>query len=93
MREFYVYILASKRNGILYTGVTNNLVRRIDEHKNGRISGFTKKHHIQRLVYCENTPSIEDAIRREKEIKGWKRTKKIALIEQENPLWQEISLS
>jgi putative endonuclease len=90
MKSYYVYILATKRNGILYVGVTNNPLRRIHEHKNGLVAGFTKQNHIKQLVYIESTPSIEDAIIREKEIKRWTRAKKIALIEEDNPFWHDL---
>ena len=74
----------------LYTGVTNNLVRRVYEHKNKLIEGFTKKYNITRLVYFEVFNNIEDAIRREKQIKGWVRKKKIELIESVNPEWKDL---
>ena len=74
----------------LYTGVTNNLARRVYEHKNKLIEGFTKKYNITRLVYFEVFNNIEDAIRREKQIKGWVRKKKIALIESINPEWKDL---
>ena len=74
----------------LYTGVTNNLVRRVYEHKNKLIEGFTKKYNITRLLYFEVFNNIEDAIRREKQIKGWVRKKKIALIESINPEWKDL---
>lgn len=88
--SYYVYILANKRNGTLYTGVTNNLIRRIYEHKNELIPGFTRKYHIHDLVYYEETPDIKEAILREKRIKNWKRDWKIQLIEDSNPTWKNL---
>jgi len=73
MKEYYVYILASKRNGTLYIGVTNNLKRRIYEHKEGLIEGFTKKYNINELVYFEVTSDINSALTKEKQLKKWKR--------------------
>jgi len=81
MREYFVYILASKRNGTLYIGVTNDLIRRIYEHKAGIIEGFTKKYKIKILVYYEIHSDINEAIKREKALKKWKRDWKIELIE------------
>lgn len=90
MKQFYVYILTSKSK-TLYTGVTNNLSRRLYEHKNKLINGFTKKYNIDKLVYYEiyNTP--DEAITREKQIKGWLRKKKVALIESMNKEWMDLS--
>ncbi|MFC1726466.1 GIY-YIG nuclease family protein [candidate division KSB1 bacterium] len=90
MKNYYVYILASKRNGILYTGVTNDLKRRIYEHKNGLIEGFTKKHKVHTLVYFEEFNNINDAMQREKNIKTWKRAWKIRHIEESNPKWNDL---
>jgi putative endonuclease len=86
----YVYIMASA-SGTLYTGVTNDLYRRIYQHKNKLISGFTLKYNIIKLVYYEETPEIRAAIAREREIKGWLRRKKVALIESVNPSWKDLS--
>ena len=89
---YYVYILASKINGVLYIGVTNDLKRRVFEHKElGH--GFTQKYFVRRLVYFEETNSIFAAIRREKQLKKWKRTWKIELIEKENPEWRDLYAS
>jgi putative endonuclease len=85
-----VYILASKRNGTLYIGVTNNLLRRIHEHKFGLVDGFTKKYQIKILVYFESTEDILEAIRREKQLKKWKRQWKLELIEDYNPDWLDL---
>jgi putative endonuclease len=81
----------TNRSKTLYTGVTNDLVRRVYEHKNKQIGGFTKKYNIEKLVYFEVTNDILSAIKREKQIKGWLRKKKIALIESVNPLWEDLS--
>lgn len=89
MRQYYVYILASKTR-VLYTGVTNNLERRLFEHKEKIHSGFTQRYNANRLVYYEATTDVRSAIQREKEIKGWLRRKKIALIESVNPGWKDI---
>ena len=90
MRMFWVYILAS-RSRVLYVGVTNDLLRRIREHPTREVPGFTAKYRIDRLVHCEETDDIEAAIAREKEIKGWRRSKKIVLIEAANPAWIDLS--
>jgi len=92
MKNYFVYILASKKNGTLYIGVTNDLVRRIDEHKNNLADGFTKKYNVKNLVYYEHTESIESAIKREKQMKEWQRSWKIELIEKDNPGWKDLSL-
>jgi putative endonuclease len=86
----YVYILASKKNGTIYTGVTNDLVRRIYEHKEKSIEGFSKQHHVDRLVYFEQHQSIREAIQREKNIKHWSRQWKLELIEKNNPEWRDL---
>ena len=91
MKVFYVYILASKKNGVLYIGVTNNIERRIVEHKNGLNKGFSWKYNVHRLVYYEMFSSIIEAIGREKRLKKWNRAWKIELIEKENPEWEDIS--
>jgi putative endonuclease len=87
---YYVYILASKRNGTLYTGVTNNLLRRVSEHKSGAVDGFTKKYEVDKLVYFESTNDVRVAITREKQIKKWLRKWKIKLIEAQNPEWKDL---
>jgi putative endonuclease len=81
----------TNKSGTLYTGVTNNLEKRVFEHKNHLIEGFTKKYKISKLVYFEETSDIRVAISREKQIKGWKRNKKVALIESINPDWKDLS--
>jgi putative endonuclease len=88
--SYYVYLLAS-RSRTLYTGVTNNLARRISEHREGRIPGFKSQYRIYRLVYFESYRDVRDAIVREKQIKGWLRAKKIALIEAQNPAWDDLA--
>jgi putative endonuclease len=90
MKTYYVYILASKRNGTLYTGVTNNLIRRVYEHKNDIVPGFTSRYGVHMLVYFEQGNSIIDVITREKRIKKWKRAWKIELIENLNPEWKDL---
>ena len=88
--EYYVYILASKRNGTLYIGVTNSLLRRVYEHKNDVLEGFTKEHAVHTLVYYEAYRNINDAITREKQVKKWVRKWKIELIEKTNPHWKDL---
>ena len=90
MKQYYVYIMTNSSR-TLYTGVTDNLVRRIYEHKNKLIKGFTQKYNITRLAYYEITSNVQAAIQREKQIKGWLRKKKIALIEAANPKWEDLS--
>jgi putative endonuclease len=89
-KQFYVYILASKRNGTLYTGVTSNLIQRVWQHKNNMVKGFTKKYNVKILVYFEVTPNAESAIIREKQIKKWRRAWKLQLIEKKNPDWKDL---
>ena len=88
--QYFVYIMTNT-SGTLYTGVTNNLERRIYEHKHHLVNGFTNKYNIDKLVYFEETNDINAAISREKQIKGWLRKKKIALIESLNPGWKDLS--
>jgi putative endonuclease len=88
--NYFVYIMTNK-SGTLYTGVTNNLERRLFEHKNHLIEGFTRKYKITKLVYFEETSDVKAALFREKQIKGWKRKKKVALIESINPDWKDLS--
>jgi len=90
MRHFYVYIMAS-RTRVLYTGVTNNIRARTWQHKQDELPGFTREYHVHRLVYFETFKYVGNAIRREKEIKGWLRRKKIALIEKMNPTWEDLA--
>ena len=86
----YVYIMANHRNGTLYTGVTTDIVRRIDQHRGGVFPGFTLEHGIKTLLWYEALPDIETAIRREKAIKRWRREWKLALIEAHNPDWRDL---
>ncbi len=90
-KTFYVYILANKKNGTLYTGVTKDLPRRVSEHKSGTGKSFTNRYQVDKLVYYEVTNYILNAIEREKQIKGWLRKKKIELIESMNPEWDDLS--
>jgi putative endonuclease len=91
-RGGYIYILTNKNNTVLYTGVTSNLLNRLDEHKSGKhINAFTKKYNCTKLVYFEGFNRIEDAIGREKQIKGGSRNKKISIIESLNPNWNDLS--
>lgn len=89
-KEYYVYIMTNKSR-TLYTGVTNDLMRRVYEHKNKLVPGFTSNYNLQHLVYYETSSSIDSAIEREKQIKGWLRAKKIALIDSMNPGWKDLS--
>ncbi len=89
-KQFYVYILTNARNGTLYTGVTNDLLRRVWEHKNGVIEGFTKQHELEKLVWYEIHATAYDAITREKRIKAWKRDWKKRIIEEMNPYWNDL---
>jgi len=92
-RSYYVYILASQRNGTLYIGVTNDLVRRMYEHKSGMLEGFTKQYEVTMLVYYEEFYSSDDAIKREKQLKHWNRKWKLRLVEEINPDWKDLSES
>jgi putative endonuclease len=87
--QYYVYILASRPGGTLYVGVTNNLIRRVFQHKNNMVDGFTKRYKIHSLVYFEVYSSVHDAIQREKNIKHWPRVWKTRLIAQSNPAWRD----
>ena len=89
MKNYYVYIVSSKSK-VIYTGVTNDLIKRVFEHKEGKIEGFTKKYKTNRLVCYEQFSDIYGAITREKQIKGWLRFKKIQLIERMNPTWRDL---
>jgi putative endonuclease len=87
---YYVYIMASKKKGTLYIGVTGDLIKRVYEHKNDLVDGFTKKYGIHNLVHYEQTEDVNSAIQREKRLKAWKRQWKIELIEQMNPNWNDL---
>ena len=90
-KTYWVYMLASAKNGTLYIGVTSDLLKRAAEHKQGLIAGFTKEYGVHSLVWFEPTGDVESAIRREKQMKKWKRAWKIELIEKENPGWHDLS--
>ena len=90
MKGGYVYILASQRNGMLYIGVTSDLPRRVWEHKEGLVEGFTKKYNVKMLVWYEQHDTMESAIQREKHIKKWNRSWKLKFIEEANPDWQDL---
>ena len=89
-KQYYVYIMAS-RSRVLYVGMTNDLQRRVEQHKQKLVEGFTQKYNVTRLVYYEVTSDVHAAIAREKQIKGWRRSKKTELIESVNPTWQDLS--
>jgi len=91
MKTYYVYLLTNWNNKVMYVGMTNNLERRIYEHKNKLVSGFTKKYKINKLVYFEETSDVSSAISREKEIKKWRREKKDTLVLSNNPEWKYLS--
>jgi putative endonuclease len=88
--DYFVYLMASGKNGTLYVGVTNDLVRRVFEHRSGAVDGFTDRYRVHHLVWFESTSSIEAAISKEKQIKNWRREWKIALIEKENAEWRDL---
>jgi len=90
-KSYFVYILSNKRNGTLYIGITNNIIRRVNEHKNKIADGFTKKYDLTNLVYYEKFNYINDAIMREKQLKTWRRVWKLDLIEKSNPNWNDLS--
>jgi putative endonuclease len=89
--RYWVYILANTPNGTIYVGVTNSLQRRVREHKTGAVAGFTKQYGLKLLVYFEEFRDVRNAIRREKEIKGWTRARKIALFRETNPMWLDLA--
>ena len=90
LKFYYVYILASKRNGTLYVGITDNLIKRVWQHKNDLADGFTKRYKVHGLVYFEQTNDVISAISREKKLKRWKRPWKLQLIEEKNPNWTDL---
>ena len=90
-KQYYVYILTNKFNNVLYIGITNNLARRMFEHKNKLVEGFTDRYNLRKLVFYEVTPDVESAINREKQLKNWHRDWKINLITQVNPGWKDLS--
>ena len=89
-KQYYVYIATNKSNAVLYTGITNDLTRRSYQHRNKLMLGFTAKYNVNKIVYYETFPNPEEAIAAEKKIKGWKRVKKIALIENKNQEWKDL---
>ena len=91
IHQYYLYILTNKKNGTLYIGVTNDLERRLFEHKNKLVEGFTKNYGLDKLVYFETYQYVNDAIKREKNMKKWMRQWKISLIEKDNPNWDDLS--
>jgi putative endonuclease len=90
-RTYYVYLLTNWNNKVIYVGITNDLERRIYEHKEKFVKGFTEKYNVKKLVYYEQTPDINAALNREKEIKKWRREKKNRLVVNTNPLWRDLS--
>jgi putative endonuclease len=90
-KRYFVYLLTNWNNRVMYIGVTNNLERRVYEHKNKLVKGFTEKYNVHRLVYYEDTPDIRTALEREKEIKKWRREKKDSLVVSTNPTWKDLS--
>ncbi len=90
MKNYYVYILASDRNGTLYVGVTNNLIRRVFQHKEKFVEGFTKEHDVDKLVYYEIHTDVNEALKKEKQLKRWRRQWKLELIEKSNPNWDDL---
>ncbi|MDP3532278.1 MAG: GIY-YIG nuclease family protein [Alphaproteobacteria bacterium] len=92
MKFYWVYIVASEKNSTLYIGMTNNLIRRIYEHKNNVIKGFTKKYNVHKLVYIEQYERPEEALYRESQLKAWRRTWKLELIDKTNPEWKDLYL-
>ena len=91
MRTYYVYILTNYNNKVLYIGVTNNLLRRIYQHKFKEVDGFSSKYNLKKLIYFEETNSIDEGISREKQLKDWRRSKKISLIIKENPNFEDLA--
>ena len=89
-KQYYVYIMAS-RSRVIYIGMTNDLRRRVEQHRQKLVEGFTQKYNVTQLVYYEVTNDVHSALTREKELKGWRRSKKIALIETMNPAWKDLS--
>jgi putative endonuclease len=90
MKSYFVYILASQKNGTLYIGITSNLIKRIWEHRNNLVEGFTKKYNVHTLVYFEQTENVQSALLREKQLKKWKRGWKLKLIEKDNSKWKDL---
>ena len=91
MKQYYVYILTNKTNKVLYIGITNNLVRRMYEHKNKLVEGFTKKYNLSKLIYFETTNDVNSALIREKQLKNWHRDWELNIINDHNPDWKDLS--
>ena len=91
MNTYYIYIMTNQSRSVLYIGVTNDLTRRVAEHQSGMVEGFTKRYRVHTLIYFEMWSNIEDAIKREKQLKRWRREKKEALIETINPEWRDLA--
>ncbi len=91
MKQYCIYILTNKINTVLYIGVTGNLPKRMYEHKNKLVDGFTKKYNVDKLVYFEQTENVQSALAREKQLKNWQRQWKVDLINQSNPEWKDLS--
>lgn len=91
MKQYYIYILTNFKNKILYIGITNDLIRRVYEHKQKIVKGFSAKYNLKKLVYYERTESVNEAIKREKQLKNWHRQWKINLISEANPEWNDLS--
>ena len=87
---YWVYILSNASNRVLYIGMTNDIARRMQEHRDGSGEGFAKRYNLRKLVYAESTPYVQNAIAREKQLKGWLRARKITLVESINPTWQDL---
>ena len=92
MNDYYVYILTNRYNNVMYIGITNNIQRRVYEHKSGAVEGFTKKYSVHKLVYVESCHDVYEAIKREKQLKGWTRKRKNELVVSVNPEWKEIQV-
>jgi len=93
VKAYFVYILASKRNGTLYIGVTSDLLKRVGEHRNKEAKGFTEKYGVDKLVYFEQTENVMSALEKEKQLKKWNRSWKLKLIEKNNPKWEDLYLA
>jgi putative endonuclease len=89
-KQYYIYILANERNTVLYTGVTGDLTRRVYQHREKLVEGFTKRYHVTKLIYYEETQDAVAAIEREKQIKGWSRKRKVELVNSFNPDWDDL---
>jgi putative endonuclease len=90
-KQYFTYIMTNQHNSVLYTGITHDLAGRVWQHKEGKIEGFTKRYNIDKLVYYESYADVNEAILREKQIKGWLRSKKVSLIEEDNESWEDLS--